>query len=261
MTTATETAATTAIAGTAPILQIKSLHKQYGSNEVLKGVDLGVQAGEMVFVIGPSGSGKSSLLRCCNRLEESSSGSIIVDGEDITAPRADLNRIRQKIGMVFQHFNLYRHMSVLSNITLALRKVQKLPRAEAERRSREALDRVGLAHRADFYPDQLSGGQQQRVGIARALALHPKIVLFDEPTSALDPELVGSVLKVMKDLKAGGMTMVVVSHEMSFAMAAADRVVFMDGGHIIEQGTPQEVFGNPRHERTKAFLSSVSHNY
>ncbi|MDH1524364.1 amino acid ABC transporter ATP-binding protein [Achromobacter mucicolens] len=240
------------------MLKIVGLHKSYGDNAVLKGIDLDVGKGELVFMIGPSGSGKSSLLRCCNRLEEPTAGSIHVDGEEITAPAAELNRIRQNIGMVFQHFNLYRHMSVLSNITLALRKVQKLARAEADRRGMEALDRVGLADKAKAYPDQLSGGQQQRVGIARSLALRPKVVLFDEPTSALDPELVGSVLNVMRELKRDGMTMMVVSHEMGFARAAADRVVFMDGGVIVEQGPPQDVFGAPRQPRTQAFLASMA---
>ncbi|CAO3902804.1 amino acid ABC transporter ATP-binding protein [Achromobacter mucicolens] len=240
------------------MLKIAGLHKSYGDNAVLKGIDLDVGKGELVFMIGPSGSGKSSLLRCCNRLEEPTAGSIHVDGEEITAPAAELNRIRQNIGMVFQHFNLYRHMSVLSNITLALRKVQKLARAEADRRGMEALDRVGLADKAKAYPDQLSGGQQQRVGIARSLALRPKVVLFDEPTSALDPELVGSVLNVMRELKRDGMTMMVVSHEMGFARAAADRVVFMDGGVIVEQGPPQDVFGAPRQPRTQAFLASMA---
>ncbi|MDH0685889.1 amino acid ABC transporter ATP-binding protein [Achromobacter animicus] len=240
------------------MLKIAGLHKSYGDNAVLKGIDLDVSRGELVFMIGPSGSGKSSLLRCCNRLEEPTAGSIHVDGEEITAPSAELNRIRQNIGMVFQHFNLYRHMSVLSNITLALRKVQKLARAEADRRGLEALDRVGLADKANAYPDQLSGGQQQRVGIARSLALRPKVVLFDEPTSALDPELVGSVLNVMRELKRDGMTMMVVSHEMGFARAAADRVVFMDGGVIVEQGPPQDVFGAPRQPRTQAFLASMA---
>ncbi len=241
-----------------PILKIAGLHKSYGDNAVLKGIDLDVRKGELVFMIGPSGSGKSSLLRCCNRLEEPSAGTIHVDGEEITAPAAELNRIRQNIGMVFQHFNLYRHMSVLSNITLALRKVQKLARADADRRGMEALDRVGLADKARAYPDQLSGGQQQRVGIARSLALRPKVVLFDEPTSALDPELVGSVLNVMRELKQDGMTMMVVSHEMGFAKAAADRVVFMDGGVIVEQGPPQAVFGAPRQPRTQAFLARMA---
>jgi ABC-type polar amino acid transport system ATPase subunit len=241
-----------------PILQIVGLHKSYGSNAVLKGIDLEVRRGELVFMIGPSGSGKSSLLRCCNRLEDPSAGQILVDGEEITAPGANLNRIRQNIGMVFQHFNLYRHMTVLGNVTLALRKVQKLSRAEADRRGREALDRVGLADKAMAYPDQLSGGQQQRVGIARALALNPKVVLFDEPTSALDPELVGGVLDVMRELKRDGMTMVVVSHEMGFARAAADRVVFMDAGVIVEQGTPAQVFGAPAQPRTRTFLARMS---
>lgn len=241
-----------------PILKITGLHKSFGDNEVLKGIDLSVTKGQLVFMIGPSGSGKSTLLRCCNRLEEPSSGTILVDGEDITAAKADLNRIRQNIGMVFQHFNLYRHMSVLDNVTLALRKVQKLSKSEANERGLDALKRVGLFEKAASFPDQLSGGQQQRVGIARSLALRPKVVLFDEPTSALDPELVGDVLKVMRELKDDGMTMVVVSHEMGFARAAADHVVFMDAGAIVEQGTPQQIFGAPQHARTQAFLARLS---
>lgn len=241
-----------------PILKITGLHKSFGDNEVLKGINLSVTKGELVFMIGPSGSGKSTLLRCCNRLEEPSGGTILVDGEDITAAKADLNRIRQNIGMVFQHFNLYRHMSVLDNVTLALRKVQKLSKSEANERGLDALKRVGLFEKAASFPDQLSGGQQQRVGIARSLALRPKVVLFDEPTSALDPELVGDVLKVMRELKDDGMTMVVVSHEMGFARAAADHVVFMDAGSIVEQGTPQQIFGAPQHARTQAFLARLS---
>ena len=241
-----------------PILKITGLHKSFGDNEVLKGIDLSVNKGQLVFMIGPSGSGKSTLLRCCNRLEEPSAGTILVDGEDLTAPAADLNRIRQNIGMVFQHFNLYRHMSVIDNVTLALRKVQKLSKDQANERGLDALKRVGLLDKAKAFPDQLSGGQQQRVGIARSLALRPKVVLFDEPTSALDPELVGDVLKVMRELKDDGMTMVVVSHEMGFARAAADHVVFMDAGLIVEQGTPQQIFGAPTQPRTQAFLARMS---
>jgi ABC-type polar amino acid transport system ATPase subunit len=241
-----------------PILKITNLHKSFGANEVLKGIDLDVMKGQLVFMIGPSGSGKSTLLRCCNRLEEPSAGSILVDQEDITAASADLNRIRQNIGMVFQHFNLYRHMSVLQNVTLALRKVQKLSKDDANERGLEALKRVGLLEKASAFPDQLSGGQQQRVGIARSLALRPKVVLFDEPTSALDPELVGDVLNVMRELKDDGMTMLVVSHEMGFARAAADHVVFMDVGKIVEQGAPQQIFGAPTHVRTQAFLARMS---
>ncbi len=241
-----------------PILKITGLYKSFGDNEVLKGIDLSVNKGQLVFMIGPSGSGKSTLLRCCNRLEEPTAGTILVDGEDITATNADLNHIRQNIGMVFQHFNLYRHMSTLDNVTLALRKVQKLSKTEANDRGLAALKRVGLFDKAASLPDQLSGGQQQRVGIARSLALRPKLVLFDEPTSALDPELVGDVLKVMRELKDDGMTMVVVSHEMGFARAAADHVVFMDAGAIVEQGTPQQIFGAPQHSRTQAFLARLN---
>lgn len=242
-----------------PILEIAGLRKSYADNEVLKGIDLQINSGQLVFIIGPSGSGKSSLLRCCNRLEESSGGQILVDGEDITASNADLNRIRQKIGMVFQHFNLYRHLSTLDNVTLALRRVLKLSRDQANERAMQALARVGLQDKAKSYPDQLSGGQQQRVGIARAIALAPKVVLFDEPTSALDPELVGEVLKVMQELKNDGMTMMVVSHEMGFARAAADHVVFMDQGVIVEQGDPESIFGSPKHPRTQSFLARMSH--
>jgi ABC-type polar amino acid transport system ATPase subunit len=241
------------------ILDIAGLHKSYGANEVLAGIDLQVRENELVFVIGPSGSGKSTLLRCCNRLEEPDRGSIRVDGTDILSPGVDLNRLRQKIGMVFQAFNLYPHMTALGNVTLALRRVQRLSRAEADARGAAALRRVGLDDKLGAYPNELSGGQQQRVGIARALALEPRIVLFDEPTSALDPELVGGVLKVMRELKDSGMTMVVVSHEMAFARAAADRVVFMDKGVIVEQGPPAEVFGAPRHERLREFLSRLDH--
>jgi polar amino acid transport system ATP-binding protein len=240
-----------------PILDVRRLVKSYGALSVLKGVDLAVSPSELVFVIGPSGSGKSTLLRCCNRLEEPDSGSVIVDGTDMMAKSTDLAAMRLKIGMVFQSFNLYPHMSALGNVTLALRKVLKLGRSDAEARGRAALDRVGLAEKAMAYPAELSGGQQQRVAIARCLALEPKIVLFDEPTSALDPELVGSVLAVMRDLKAAGMTMVVVSHEMRFAREAADRVIFMDKGVIVEEGAPAQIFGAPREERTRAFVSEI----
>ena len=245
----------------APILELVALHKNFGPLKVLDGIDLAVRPRELVFVIGPSGSGKSTLLRCCNRLEEPDSGAVIVDGADIMRPGTDLNAVRQKIGMVFQSFNLYPHMTALGNVTLALRKVQGLARDAAEARGRAALAQVGLADKENSYPNALSGGQQQRVGIARALALGPKIVLFDEPTSALDPELVGSVLAVMRELKAAGMTMVVVSHELAFARAAADRVVFMEGGRIVEQGPPEAIFGNPREARTRAFVSRLSQGH
>ncbi len=241
------------------ILDVAGLHKAYGSHAVLKGIDLTVGQNELVFIIGPSGSGKSTLLRCCNRLEEPDSGSVRVDGSDILRPGVDLNQLRQKIGMVFQSFNLYPHMTALGNVTLALRKVRRLGREEADRKGRAALDRVGLADKYQAFPNELSGGQQQRVGIARSLALEPLIVLFDEPTSALDPELVGGVLNVMRELKESGMTMVVVSHEMEFARAAADRIVFMDKGQVLEQGAPAELFGAPRHPRLKEFLGSLRH--
>jgi polar amino acid transport system ATP-binding protein len=242
----------------APLLAVRGLVKRFGPLTVLDGIDLAVSAGEMVFLIGPSGSGKSTLLRCCNRLEEADAGEIVFEGEDIRRRGADLNRIRQRIGMVFQSFNLYPHLSALANVTLALRKVQGRPRPEAERIGREALASVGLSDKEQAMPGTLSGGQQQRVAIARALALAPRMVLFDEPTSALDPELVGSVLAVMRDLKARGMTMLVVSHEMRFAREAADRVIFMEGGRIVEQGTPESLFGAPQETRTREFLSRMA---
>jgi len=247
------------LGGDRPILEVRGLHKSFGALEVLKGIDLAVRKGELVFVIGPSGSGKSTLLRCCNRLEEPSSGSIRVEGVDVMAPGTDINAVRRRIGMVFQSFNLYPHLDALGNVTLALRKVVGQPRAEAERAGQQALARVGLAEKAKSFPNELSGGQQQRVAIARALALEPAILLFDEPTSALDPELVGSVLAVMRELRESGMTMVVVSHEMRFARSAADRVIFMDHGLIVEQGTPEKLFNAPEHPRIRDFIASIEH--
>ncbi len=239
------------------MLRVRDLRKSFGDLEVLKGVDLEVVDRELVFIIGPSGSGKSTLLRCCNRLEEPTGGTIEVDGVDLLARDTDINAMRRRIGMVFQSFNLYPHMTARGNVTLALRKVLRKPRAEAEAIAGEALAKVGLADKRDAYPSELSGGQQQRVAIARALALEPKIMLFDEPTSALDPELVGGVLNVMRDMREAGMTMVVVSHEMQFARAAADRVVFMDEGVIVEQGPPEHIFAAPAHRRTREFVSEI----
>ncbi|HEY0204272.1 MAG TPA: amino acid ABC transporter ATP-binding protein [Acetobacteraceae bacterium] len=233
------------------------IHKHFGPLHVLRGVDLQVAAGEMVFIIGPSGSGKSTLLRCLNRLETPDSGAITVDGTDLMDRRTDLNRLRRRIGMVFQSFNLYPHMTALGNVTLALRKVAGMGRVQADAAGRAALAQVGLADRGDHRPAQLSGGQQQRVAIARSLALEPRVMLFDEPTSALDPELVGEVLGVMRGLREAGMTMVVVSHEMGFARAAADRVVFMVDGSVLEAGPPTQLFTAPAHERTRAFISRI----
>ena len=241
-----------------PILDIRGLRKSFHHLEVLRGIDLAVLPQELVFIIGPSGSGKSTLLRCCNRLEEPTSGSIRVDGVDIMAASTDINAMRRRIGMVFQSFNLYPHMTALGNVALALVKVLRKPRVEAEQSALTALDRVGLAEKARAYPAELSGGQQQRVAIARALALEPKLMLFDEPTSALDPELVGSVLNVMRELRRAGMTMLVVSHEMRFARDAADRVIFMDHGAVVEEGSPEQIFAQPRESRTRAFLAELT---
>jgi polar amino acid transport system ATP-binding protein len=239
------------------VLEVAGLHKSFGGLEVLRGIDLKVVERELVFVIGPSGSGKSTLLRCCNRLEEPTSGSIRVAGTDIMAPGVDINAVRRRIGMVFQSFNLYPHLNALGNVTLALRKVLRKAKAEAEDIGLRALARVGLADKAKAYPSELSGGQQQRVAIARALALEPSVMLFDEPTSALDPELVGGVLAVMREMRESGMTMVVVSHEMRFARSAADRVVFMDQGRILEQGPPERIFNQPGHGRIREFIASL----
>jgi len=241
-----------------PLLEIVGLRKSYGANEVLRGVNLRVRPGELVCVIGPSGSGKSSMLRCCNRLEEASGGQVIFDDRDITRADVDINAVRQQIGMVFQAFNLYPHLTALDNVALALRLVKSRSKAEARQLAQAALERVGLGHKADAYPAQLSGGQQQRVGIARSVALQPRMFLFDEPTSALDPELVEDVLQVMRQLREGGMTMLVVTHEMAFAHAAADRVVFMDGGVVVEEGTAADVFERPREARTRSFVGRYS---
>ena len=238
-------------------IQIYDLHKSFGDVEVLKGISLTVHTGEVVCVIGPSGSGKSTLLRCVNLLEEPTSGRVFIINEEITDPDADVDAIRTKMGMVFQSFNLFPHLTVLQNCTIGPIAVKRVPKAEAEKQALNYLDQVGLKHRADAFPAQLSGGQQQRVAIARALTMDVEMVLFDEPTSALDPELVGDVLDVMRRLAETGMTMMVVTHEMAFAREVADRVIFMDGGVIVEEGHPDQVIGNPQHERTRTFLDRV----
>ncbi|HAR79712.1 MAG TPA: glutamine ABC transporter ATP-binding protein [Succinivibrionaceae bacterium] len=238
------------------MIKIRNLHKSYGNNEILKGVNLDVAEKEVVVVIGPSGSGKSTLLRCVNYLEIPTSGSITIAGRTIT-DTTNLNEVRAEVGMVFQHFNLFPHMTVLDNITLAPIKVRGKTKEVAEKEALELLEKVGLKEKASSYPDQLSGGQQQRVAIARALAMKPKIMLFDEPTSALDPEMVNDVLDVMKVLAKSGMTMMCVTHEMGFAKQVADRVLFVDEGNIIEQGTPEEVFNHPKEKRTQDFLSKI----
>ena len=238
-------------------INVENLKKNFGQLEVLKDISCKITEGEVVVIIGPSGSGKSTFLRCLNYLETPTSGKIIVNDEEITAKKADLNKIRENIGMVFQHFNLFANMTVLNNITLAPIELKLQDKATAHETAMNLLKRVGLADKADVYPAQLSGGQKQRVAIARSLAMNPSIMLFDEPTSALDPEMVGEVLAVMKELAAMGMTMVVVTHEIGFAREVADRVIFMDGGYIIEEGTPEEVLKNPKNERTKSFLDKV----
>ena len=240
------------------LLEVINLRKSFGVLEVLKGVNFAISPQELVFIIGPSGSGKSTMLRCCNLLEEPTGGSVLFKGQEISKPGVDIDTIRQHIGMVFQSFNLYPHMTALQNITLALRKVKKIPTPEAQDRAIHALEQVGLAEKYASHPNQLSGGQQQRVAIARSIAMEPDVMLFDEPTSALDPELVGGVLNVMHKLRNDGMTMIVVSHEMRFAQEAADRVLFVDEGLIVEQNVPSEIFSNPQNQRTREFLSRVS---
>ena len=240
------------------IVRIKGLHKSYDDLEVLRGIDIDVHRGEVVVVLGPSGSGKSTMLRCVNLLEKPTGGQIIFEGTDITAKGVDINGVRAKLGMVFQQFNLFPHLSVKKNVMIAQQKVLKRSKEEAEKIAIQELEKVGLGDRVDFMPSQLSGGQQQRVAIARALAMNPHVMLFDEATSALDPELVRDVLAVMRDLAQGGMTMIVVTHEMKFARDVADRVIFMDGGVVVEQGTPAEVFDRPKSERTREFLGHIS---
>ena len=239
------------------MIKVENLHKYFGKLEVLKGIDYEINEKEVVCVIGPSGSGKSTFLRCLNLLEEVTDGAIYIEGVKINDPKTNINDIRTEVGMVFQQFNLFPHMTVLDNITMAPMQIRKLNKADAEKLALDLLDKVGLRAKADSFPQQLSGGQQQRVAIARALAMKPKIMLFDEPTSALDPEMVNEVLDVMKDLAKEGMTMVVVTHEMGFAREVGDRVLFMDGGYIVEEGHPDDIFGNPQNERTKAFLGKV----
>ncbi len=242
-----------------PLIQVQGLCKEFAGGKVqaLNSVNLDIYKGDVVFVVGPSGSGKSTFLRCLNRLEEPTKGKILFEGADLLNPRTDINKHRQKMGMVFQHFNLFPHMTILKNMTLAPMKLQKQPKKEAEAYAMQLLERVGLADRAGAYPNQLSGGQKQRIAIVRALCMRPDVMLFDEPTSALDPEMVGEVLEVMGELARDGMTMVVVTHEMGFAREVANRVVFMNQGSIIEEAPPEEFFGNPKSERLKDFLSKV----
>ncbi|MET1249268.1 amino acid ABC transporter ATP-binding protein [Sporolactobacillus sp. STCC-11] len=239
------------------MITVENLKKSFGENEVLKKINLEVEKQEVVVVIGPSGSGKSTLLRCINLLEDITDGHVFIEGTDIADKTANINKIRQDVGMVFQQFNLFPHMTVLDNIMLAPTKVKKVPKEQAKAKAMELLGKVGLAEKADAYPDSLSGGQKQRIAIARALAMEPKMMLFDEPTSALDPEMVGEVLDVMKQLAKDGMTMVVVTHEMGFAREVGDRVIFMDGGYIVEENEPNQLFEHPKEERTQAFLSKV----
>jgi polar amino acid transport system ATP-binding protein len=242
---------------TNPAIKIDSLHKSFGDLHVLRGIDLEVHEGEVVCVIGPSGSGKSTLLRCVNRLEDPTSGTILIEGEDITDPDADVDAVRTRIGMVFQQFNLFPHLTVLRNLTIAQRKVLGRPESEARRIAEVNLERVGMIDKIDAYPAHLSGGQMQRAAIARALSMNPDMMLFDEPTSALDPELVGEVLDVMRALAGEGMTMMVVTHEMGFAREVADRIMFMDEGLVVEEGPPTQLLVDPRHERTRRFLSMI----
>lgn len=239
------------------MIKVKNLHKKFGDLTVLDGIDEHISQGEVVVVIGPSGSGKSTFLRCLNLLEKATDGEIYVDDQQINAPKVNVNHVRQKMGMVFQQFNLFPHLTIMDNITLAPVLLKKMTKEEAVKKGQELLERVNLSEKADAYPAQLSGGQKQRVAIARALAMNPEIMLFDEPTSALDPEMVGEVLDVMKDLAKSGMTMVIVTHEMGFAREVASRVLFIDQGKVMESGTPEEVFNNPKNERTQLFLSKV----
>ena len=238
-------------------IKVTNLKKSFGDLDVLKDISTEVYKGEVVCIIGPSGSGKSTFLRCLNKLEEVTAGTVIVDGNGITSKGININKVRENIGMVFQHFNLFNNLNIMDNLTLAPLELKKCSKSEAESRARDMLKKVGLADKVDSYPSQLSGGQKQRVAIARALCMQPDIMLFDEPTSALDPEMVGEVLQVMKNLAADGMTMVIVTHEMGFAREVADRVIFMDGGYVVEEGTPQEVLLNPKEERTIDFLNKV----
>ena len=239
------------------MIKVENLTKSFGELEVLKGINQEIKDGEVVVVIGPSGSGKSTFLRCLNLLESPTSGKIFVDNDEITSKKIDINKVREDMGMVFQSFNLFNNLNILDNITLAPTLVKKMEKAKAEEKARELLARVGLPDKAEAFPKSLSGGQKQRIAIARALAMNPKVMLFDEPTSALDPEMVGEVLDIMKDLAREGMTMVVVTHEMGFAREVGDRIIFMDGGYVVEEGSPEEICGNPQNDRTKDFLGKV----